>query len=94
MKIFSTTLLLTLSLPVNATKLYKRCVTCHGPKAEGRKVMKAPKLAGQHSWYIEEQLKLFRSQERKGGLAKRMYPYAARLTDEEIEELSNFLENL
>lgn len=94
MRLFGITFILCLSFSVHGTQLYRRCIACHGARAEGREAMKAPRLAGQHAWYLEQQLKLFRSEERKGGNAKRMYPYAKQLTDEDIKELSKYLEGL
>lgn len=41
--------------------LYMNCQSCHGAKAQGEKLLKAPRLAGQHIWYLEDQLKKFKS---------------------------------
>ncbi len=35
------------------------CVACHGSKAEGNQALKAPALAAQDAWYIENQLLAF-----------------------------------
>ncbi len=40
---------------------YKLCASCHGFKGEGNQLVNAPALAGQESWYLERQLKNFRS---------------------------------
>lgn len=36
------------------------CAACHGAGAEGNKALNAPKLAGQPSWYLEQQLLNFK----------------------------------
>lgn len=36
------------------------CQACHGPKAEGNPVLKAPRLAGQADWYLERQITKFK----------------------------------
>lgn len=39
---------------------YKLCASCHGFKGEGNKLVNAPSLAGQESWYLERQIRNFR----------------------------------
>jgi len=88
-------LILLFCLTANANPLYKRkCASCHGAKAQGKKSAKAPKLAGQHSWYIEHQIKLIRDKKRTSGFSKRMYPHVKKLTDKDIKELSKYLKGL
>ena len=41
--------------------LYQICASCHGDKAEGNPDTRAPKLAGQYPWYLEQQLHNFRA---------------------------------
>jgi len=36
------------------------CTMCHGEQAQGGEDFEAPKLAGQHDWYLELQLNNFR----------------------------------
>lgn len=40
--------------------LYAPCASCHGSEGEGNQKLGAPRLAGQHSWYIERQLRNWR----------------------------------
>jgi len=47
------------SLP--GKKLFDNCAFCHGKSAEGNYAMNAPKLSGQHDWYLKRQLKAFKS---------------------------------
>jgi cytochrome c553 len=86
---------MSISLAANTNSLYKRkCMSCHGKKAEGKKSQKAPRLAGQHAWYIEDQVKLIRDKKRTSGHSKRMYPFVKKLTNAEIKELADYLEKL
>ena len=40
---------------------YAVCMACHGADGMGNKVLNAPKIAGQESWYLERQLKNFKA---------------------------------
>ena len=40
---------------------YKVCAACHGENGEGRKTANAPRISGQHSWYIARQLNNFKN---------------------------------
>jgi len=40
---------------------YKLCASCHGFKGEGNQLVNAPALAGQEDWYLERQIRNFRS---------------------------------
>lgn len=44
----------------NGQAHYVTCSTCHGKKAEGKPGLNAPKLAGQHDWYLKRQLSNFK----------------------------------
>jgi cytochrome c oxidase subunit 2 len=79
--------------------LYKQqCVACHGINAEGNQALKAPKLAGQDSWYIENQLKSFRSGYRGSAqgdfLGAGMAAIAKGLKDQQINALANYVQTL
>lgn len=80
------------STPVFATNLYNRCIACHGKDAMGKKATRAPRLAGQNAWYIEDQLKLFKSKKRKGGRATMMYSVARKLSEQDMKDLAEYLE--
>ncbi|CAD5107460.1 c-type cytochrome [Zestomonas carbonaria] len=45
-------------------ELYAGCVGCHGVQAEGIDQLGAPRLAGQHDWYLKAQLLKYRSGQR------------------------------
>ena len=40
---------------------YKVCAACHGEDGAGNSDTQAPRLAGQHPWYLERQLRNFRA---------------------------------
>lgn len=44
--------------------LYSGCTSCHGSQAEGFDQLGAPRLAGQHDWYLKAQLLKFRAGQR------------------------------
>jgi cytochrome c oxidase subunit 2 len=46
--------------------LYFTCSTCHGAEGQGRWGTNAPRLAGMSDWYLERQLRLFKSGLRGG----------------------------
>lgn len=71
--------------PVAGQAQYALCATCHGAQGEGVQALDGPKLAGQQAWYIERQLKYFKSGVRGGegdtkGAA--MAPMAQTLVDD------------
>ena len=69
------------------------CAACHG--ANGIATIPGyPNLAGQNEQYIVNQLKLFKSGERKSGQANIMAPMAAPLTDADIANLAAFYASL
>ena len=40
---------------------YAVCAACHGAEGEGNEVLNAPRLAGQGDWYLERQLRNYKS---------------------------------
>ncbi len=42
-------------------KLYQSCGACHGAGGLGNEAFGAPRLAGQHDWYLERQLNGYRN---------------------------------
>ena len=49
-----------------ALPIFALCATCHGAQGEGDQASNGPKLAGQQAWYIERQLKYFKTGVRGG----------------------------
>lgn len=70
------------------------CTGCHGPSGKGNPKAKFPALGGQHAPYIAAQLKAFRSGARANDAGKMMRNVAVRMTDAEIDALSNYISGL
>jgi cytochrome c oxidase subunit 2 len=66
---------------------YRVCATCHGEDGAGNPDTQAPRLAGQHPWYLEQQLRNFRAGLRGADTADvngfMMRPMANGLPDEQ-----------
>lgn len=68
-----------------------QCMVCHGEKGEGNADMQAPLLAGQHAWYTYSQLMEIKKGNRK---VEAMAPFLEPLTEEELQALSKYIEEL
>ena len=68
-----------------------KCITCHGKKGEGKTSQQAPKLAGQHDWYLYGTLVKFRKRER---VNKKMDPYLRNLSDQDFKDVAAYLAKL
>jgi len=66
------------------------CASCHGARGEGLPD-RFPRLAGQHAPYIAEQLRHFRDGSRTSDPQAAMRNVAARLSDREIDEVSQYV---
>jgi len=44
---------------VKGKSFYKNCAYCHGEDGQGNFAMNAPKLAGQHAWYLKRQINAY-----------------------------------
>jgi len=69
------------------------CYGCHGPAGAGNDAASYPALAGQHAEYTATSLKNYRAGTR-GGEGNPMNAVAARLSDQEIDALANYLQGL
>lgn len=69
------------------------CASCHGPAGAGIPAQ-FPRLAGQHAEYTVSQLKLFRSGERENDSAKMMRMIAARMTDQDMAAVADYIQGL
>ena len=66
------------------------CGTCHGVDGNSTNPM-FPRLAGQHAWYIEQQLKEFRDHKRGDPYAVAyMYGMASQLSNATIDALAKY----
>ncbi|MCH8493182.1 MAG: cytochrome c4 [Idiomarina sp.] len=70
------------------------CAACHGPGGFGMGLAAFPMLQGQHAQYTADQLKQFRSGERNNDPNGMMRDIATRLTDRDIEILSQYINGL
>ena len=80
------------------------CSGCHGPSGAGNEKWRenltvpptvlAPAIGGQHATYLVNQLKAFRSGERKNDVGGVMRKIVAKMTDEQIEAVSSYIESL
>jgi len=78
---------------------YKVCAACHGENGEGRKIANAPRISGQHSWYIARQLNNFKNGVRGAHInditGMQMRPMAMTLvTDQDIDDVLVYVESL
>ena len=55
----ASTVVTTVQTPVSEP-LYAPCASCHGSEGEGSQKLGAPRLAGQHAWYLKRQLRNWR----------------------------------
>ncbi len=65
---------------------YAICAACHGPAGAGIQAMNSPKISGQEPWYLERQLKAFKSGIRGAApgdmYGAQMRPMAMQLADD------------
>jgi len=70
------------------------CIGCHGPAGLGNPAAVYPILSGQMAAYTADQLRYFRSGERANDPNEMMRSISHRLTDVEIEAVSNYIAGL
>jgi cytochrome c553 len=91
-----------LQLPVHTSedtlkhgkKIYGRCASCHGGDAKGSESIKAPRLAGQYAWYLKAQINDIKEGRRGNGGSSMMRGIFKKLSDEDIDAVSEYLESL
>jgi len=77
----------------NASSGVPACAACHGPAGAGIPVQ-FPRLGGQHADYVLAQLKTFRSGERANDGGKMMRTIAAKMTDQEMKAVAEYIAGL
>ena len=77
----------------NSERILPPCEVCHGSNGEGQ-VVDIPGLAGQNAAYTSAMLQAFKSGNRHNDIYSRMRLIAQSLSDEEIEELGFYYQNL
>ena len=70
------------------------CIACHGPTGQGNPLANFPVIAGQHARYLAKTLKQFRARQRNNDPQEAMRHLMRRITDEEIDAVSHYLEGL
>ena len=70
--------------------LWGGCAACHGNEGQGMGMF--PKLAGQSSDYISSRLIAYKNRETVGNMSSTMWAQAGMLSDQDIETLSQFIE--
>lgn len=70
------------------------CIACHGPRGNGMGLAAFPDISGQFPEYIKTQLEMFRSGERNNDPNGMMRDIAKKLTDKDIQILSDYLSGL
>ncbi len=68
--------------------LFAICIQCHGETGMGNPEKKAPKLSGQHDWYVIKQVTEIKSGVRKN---PDMLPYVSKLTEQDIKDLAAYI---
>lgn len=78
--------------------LYQPCAACHGAQGEGNLALKAPRLAGQNSVYLERQLNAYKNKQRgyhpDDVQGKVMAQMVQTLSAEDFSLLANYLAEL
>ena len=69
------------------------CASCHGAQGQGIPTQ-FPRLAGQHTDYIYDQLNKFRTGERANDGAKMMRTIAAKMTDSDMKAVATYIQGL
>tara|TARA_Y100000114_G_scaffold143852_1_gene151815 strand:- start:716 stop:1165 length:450 start_codon:yes stop_codon:yes gene_type:complete len=70
--------------------LWAGCAACHGQSGQGMGAF--PKLAGRDSEYISQRLYAYQNRETIGNMSSMMWAQAGQLSDQDIETLSNFIQ--
>lgn len=69
------------------------CASCHGPQGKGIPTQ-FPRLAGQHSDYVYNQLNNFRLGTRANDAAKMMRSIATKMTDADMKAVASYIQGL
>jgi cytochrome c553 len=70
------------------------CMGCHGPAGNGNPMARFPALSGQHPQYVANALREFRAGARNNDPNGMMRSVAERMTDREIEAVSQYVAGL
>lgn len=70
------------------------CAACHGPAGHGNPTALYPSIRGQHSTYVETQLKAYRGGTRQTDQNQMMRNVASALSDEQIAAVAAYVQGL
>ena len=81
--------------PVIPADEFVYCTVCHGVQLMGNSTLKAPRLSGMETWYVERQLQAFKNGWRgdrdEAVVGSEMQPMAAALSDVQIVEVAEYV---
>lgn len=69
------------------------CAACHSPNGAGIPIQ-YPRLASQHAEYVAGQLRAFRAEERANDANRVMRSIAAKMTDQEMKAVAEYISGL
>jgi cytochrome c553 len=75
----------------DSKKRIPACSACHGPQGNGNDFAKFPKLVGQNKAYLIEQLQAFKTHQRQNDPYHMMQDISQRMTQKDMEDISEFL---
>jgi cytochrome c553 len=81
----------------DAARQLPACAACHGPQGHGNAAARYPRIGGQHSKYVANALRNYRSQAGAAATdpeAAIMAAIAGKLTDAEIEAVASYVNGL
>jgi cytochrome c553 len=76
------------------TKGIPSCMGCHGPSGAGNPASGYPKLSGQWADYTEQQLIMFKTEDRKNDMNQMMRDITSKMNREEIKAVSSYIQGL
>jgi len=76
---------------VNGSKVYSKCIACHGKDGAGKASQKAPHIGGQFDWYLEKQMLDMKSGAR---INEAMNPTLKGLTEADIKDVAAYVSKL
>lgn len=78
----------------NKTSGVAACMACHAPTGIGNGPARFPRIGGQHAPYVEKALKDFRSGARSNDPNGMMRDVAAKMSDDEIAAVAQYVQGL
>ena len=78
----------------NSASGVSACMSCHGPTGAGNPAANFPAVSGQHAAYTAAQLHAFKKGARANDAGQMMRNIAAKMTDAEIEAVSEYIAGL